>query len=363
MAIGDNIRRLRRERDITQEQLAELLGISSQAVSGWECGRTAPDISQIAPLASIFEVSSDVILGIDIKHKSRRIGQLYDEMYETACSGDHRTAIRLADDALKEFPDSHRLMSFFANEIYLYGHGIICDEWDRYSSRALGYLDILRTSDDSSLRNEAIVTTCLWYSCSGRKDEAAELAKSLEASQTSGELLARIYTGTKRFEVCRDEVVGQFVHAIGYMLDELTDCTYDGGKPVYSDDEKLKLGDMCIEMFRMLIPDGDYMFYAQYIECAARSNAYICAGHRDRERTLGYIRLAADMAVHFDGYVPNTPHTSPVLRGMKGEEIWWHDNHNRSYDLRNRLLMKDYEFLHGDSEFTAILDGLQKTAK
>ena len=45
MTIGETIRRLRRERDITQEGLAELLGISSQSVSGWETGRTAPDLS------------------------------------------------------------------------------------------------------------------------------------------------------------------------------------------------------------------------------------------------------------------------------------------------------------------------------
>ncbi len=36
-SIGQNIKRLRRERDITQESLAEYLGITSQAVSGWEC--------------------------------------------------------------------------------------------------------------------------------------------------------------------------------------------------------------------------------------------------------------------------------------------------------------------------------------
>ena len=50
MSIGSTIKRLRREKDITQEQLAEYLGITSRAISQWECDRTAPDISQIPAL-------------------------------------------------------------------------------------------------------------------------------------------------------------------------------------------------------------------------------------------------------------------------------------------------------------------------
>ena len=65
-SIGETIRNLRRERDITQESLASMLGVTSQSVSQWENGRTLPDISLLAPLAHIFDVSADVILGIDI---------------------------------------------------------------------------------------------------------------------------------------------------------------------------------------------------------------------------------------------------------------------------------------------------------
>ena len=50
MSVGSTIKRMRREKDITQEQLAEYLGITSRAISQWECGRTAPDISQLPAL-------------------------------------------------------------------------------------------------------------------------------------------------------------------------------------------------------------------------------------------------------------------------------------------------------------------------
>ena len=71
MSIGTTIKRLRRERDITQEQLAEYLGISTGAASQWECDRTAPDITQLPLLANIFDVSTDELLKLTEKRKMK----------------------------------------------------------------------------------------------------------------------------------------------------------------------------------------------------------------------------------------------------------------------------------------------------
>ena len=65
MTIGAKIKKLRRERDMTQEDLAEALGISAASVSQWECDKTAPDISQLPVLSNIFEVTTDFLLGVD----------------------------------------------------------------------------------------------------------------------------------------------------------------------------------------------------------------------------------------------------------------------------------------------------------
>ena len=363
MTIGENIRRLRRERDITQEGLAEMLGISSQAVSGWETNRTAPDISQLAPLCSIFEVSADVILGIDVDAKQRRIEELYRAAHEIACTGDHSRSIGMAEDALAQFPDSHKLMQFYAEEIYLYSHMIAEEAREAAEKRALGYLDILRTSPDTRIRNEAIVISCLWFARLGRTEEAEALAKSMESSWTSGELLGRIYKGTKKAQAHQNEVVGQFVHAMGYQLDELLDCRNDDGSPICTEDEKLELMGMSVQMFRLMIPQGDYMFYAQYIEVLRSKMAAIYLARQDCVNALACIRDAAEMAVHFDTYETGTPHTSPLLRGLGGLERWWHDTHNRSHDLLKYLDGDDCAILHENPEFRAILDELRKYAK
>ena len=61
MSIGSTIKHLRREKDVTQEQFAEYLGITSRAVSQWECERTVPDIYMLPTIAAFFDVSIDYL--------------------------------------------------------------------------------------------------------------------------------------------------------------------------------------------------------------------------------------------------------------------------------------------------------------
>ena len=66
--IGENIRNYRRNADMTQERLAELLGVSYQSVSRWENGTTYPDLELIPMLAQIFSVTIED--GVNIEKNS-----------------------------------------------------------------------------------------------------------------------------------------------------------------------------------------------------------------------------------------------------------------------------------------------------
>ena len=77
---GENIKRLRRDRDLTQEALADALGVSAQSVSKWECAYGYPDITQLPAIANFFGVTVDAILGNDAQGKEeerRRFGEKY----------------------------------------------------------------------------------------------------------------------------------------------------------------------------------------------------------------------------------------------------------------------------------------------
>ena len=63
ISIGENIKRLRRSKGMTQEQLADILNISNAAVSKWERGDSFPDITLLFPIADYFGVSVDELMG------------------------------------------------------------------------------------------------------------------------------------------------------------------------------------------------------------------------------------------------------------------------------------------------------------
>ena len=69
--IGENIKKLRNEKQVTQEQLAEYLSISYQAVSKWENNVTTPDIFLLPKIAEYFEVPIDELFKVNANYKNR----------------------------------------------------------------------------------------------------------------------------------------------------------------------------------------------------------------------------------------------------------------------------------------------------
>ena len=63
ISIGENIKRLRKQKDITQEKLAEALNVSVVAVSKWERNESYPDITLLFHLAHYFKISVDELMG------------------------------------------------------------------------------------------------------------------------------------------------------------------------------------------------------------------------------------------------------------------------------------------------------------
>lgn len=69
MSIGQNIKKYRKEKGYTQRDLADLIGVSVQAISKWETDTGAPDISQVVPLASALDISTDALF--DYEHYTK----------------------------------------------------------------------------------------------------------------------------------------------------------------------------------------------------------------------------------------------------------------------------------------------------
>lgn len=78
--LSKNICRYRKEKGMTQEDLAQKLGLTFQAVSKWETAQTMPDISLLPKLSQLLEVSVDRLLGYSVPERERTI---YETAYKT----------------------------------------------------------------------------------------------------------------------------------------------------------------------------------------------------------------------------------------------------------------------------------------
>ena len=109
--IGMNIKRLRLAKGLTQEQLAELLTISTAAVSKWEAKNTYPDITMLFPLAEIFGVTVDELLGYDVAKAKADVDKILAEYQRLYVEGRFAEGKELIVNARKKYPHDYRIMN------------------------------------------------------------------------------------------------------------------------------------------------------------------------------------------------------------------------------------------------------------
>lgn len=111
--IGENIKRLRLGRQITQEQLSVAMGVSCAAVSKWERGETFPEISLLPMLANYFGVSIDELMGYDAARVEEEIRQFMEEHRRLFTAGKKEEYTRLSEKAYREYPNDYRVMNYY----------------------------------------------------------------------------------------------------------------------------------------------------------------------------------------------------------------------------------------------------------
>ena len=109
ITIGTNVKRLRAEKGVTQEQLAEAMNVTCAAVSKWERGETYPDVTLLQPLAYYFGVSLDELMGYDKEKVDQKIEELIAEFWRLYRK-DWRAAYKLIEDAYRAYPNDYRVM-------------------------------------------------------------------------------------------------------------------------------------------------------------------------------------------------------------------------------------------------------------
>ena len=180
----DKIKKLRKEKDMTQEQLAEYMGVSPQAVSRWETGATCPDIFALPSLAELFGISVDELLGVDEKEKQKDIRNIISVAEEKLNEGIIDEPIVELRNALNKYPNNEQLLCSLMYALY-----VACEDEElckAYDGEIVSIAyRIEQHSTDSDSRNTARSILFRHYCDTNRKAEALQIADGMARIETS----------------------------------------------------------------------------------------------------------------------------------------------------------------------------------
>ena len=182
--MGQIIKNLRKGRGFTQEELAERLGVTYQAISKWENDSGMPDISQIVPLATIFDVSTDFLFGID--HTSE------------------------TEDALKIVSTANSIQEYGKLDTYLKSYDILMEGLKRYPNNYLITFNCMNLGVSLSLpdngwiyakdRAEAIIHETI-----RQANFIISNSKNVSDILWARQNLVFLYSATKKFDLATTE--------------------------------------------------------------------------------------------------------------------------------------------------------------
>ena len=191
--IGETIKHLRKERDITQDELADILGVSSQSVSRWECGMCYPDMELLPVLSDFFGVTVDTLLGVNEKIEQSKVDQYLKRFQKEINCGRIYDCIAIAREGVAEYPNNYALLNKLMYALFLSGDsdGNI-PEWkenmEKYDAEitALGER-IMKYCPDQNIRLEATARLAFNHCEMGRKEIGKAVYETLPPAEFSKE--------------------------------------------------------------------------------------------------------------------------------------------------------------------------------
>lgn len=290
MTIGETIRHYRKNRELTQAQLAKEVGVSIQAISKWETGAGCPDVSQIVPLARALRITTDVLLHFNDRRED--FEKLWYETNErTHC--DPRQMREVSRAALEVYPeDEIFLLRAAVDEEQLAFLTEDERERERHLHSALQHFRRLLRADPED--GNAKVSMTRIYAYLGMDDEAAAMAYQCEGEDR--EIALKYCLKGDDLRRHRQKLADRKLASLLYEL-------MDGD---------LGMLDAAEGIIRAAIPDGNYQHYYEFLAhiFMKRFDYYRAGG--DMEAACAAARQVLELAKEADA-VRSRAFTAPLF--------------------------------------------------
>jgi len=295
--IGQRIKQLRKKNDLTQEKLADLLGVTYQSVSKWECGTTMPDLAMIVPLARVLHVSTDDLLGMKPAEQDERKAYFDSEYVEFWKKEDHEADYLLAKQAAEEYPEEYKYWHWLGTvEYYISFNRQKQEGFLEMMDNAIKHLlTVYENCPDEKLRKSALWNIICAYRYSNRIDEATQYAEQYpESDPTSRD---------DAMELCL-EGEELLIHQQRMLSDTLSKLCGILGKMWTFRDAADPRAQACAEaektIIEAIIPDGNALRFNIYLSGIHEKLADIALASKDYDTAVKELKKALDYAIEME---------------------------------------------------------------
>ncbi|MBQ9793470.1 MAG: helix-turn-helix transcriptional regulator [Clostridia bacterium] len=307
--IADNIKRLRKAGLLTQEQLAEALGVTVGAVYKWENGRSVPELGMLMRLSDLFQVSLDALVGYQAQ--SGGVVAVAERIHALQQDKKYDEAAAEAEKALLRYPNDFRIV-YRAGELYAVA-GIELKR-EKHLYRCIELMErsvqLLSQNTDPSICEaslQAQIAQC--YLVLGKTQKGVEILKRYNVRGVNDPLIAIALAGDELMDgnvlgLGLEDAVPFMMGAFGSLLTNairtlLAYSNYYGRKKEYANAcDALLLLTGLLEGIRM---DQDAPCYVDKVNApcyAACAKFFLLLGEEDKVES--YLRRAYRSAVRFD---------------------------------------------------------------
>ena len=332
--MGQTIAKLRRDRNLTQEKLAEQLSVSAQAVSKWENAACYPDIDMLPRLAHFFGVSIDTLFGYT-DTRARQIDETLDRIDRMNRQNNGEDVnldecIALAREAVLQYPGEERILVALASVLYNAGyvrygeyHLTDADGYDildtarhrayaEWKEAIALYEKALRTIPAGKTRERAIRELAQLYLNTGEADRARAVVENAPDLYGTRDLLIATATDGKARAVAYGEALLRTIQLASELMVSTVITYRDNMAPA----EKVRSLRDAIGIFALVCTDGSCGTHHYYIARVYTLLSFYLwlDGRRDEAFDALY-----EASAQFDrgrSFAQNrgTTYTSPLLR-------------------------------------------------
>ncbi len=304
---GENVKRLRKEKELTQETLADFLGVSFQTISKWERGENYPDITMLPTIASFFNVTIDDLLGVNKSLEKQKINE-YLKLYDDMKLKDLSLTYKKFQKAVKEFPNDYRILIRYMELLYEvkgFGQGEYKDiskEIDSIYEKIQSHC----TDDNIRIRSKVIMISHLvtLYQCVPNEkgkyrvykeylNQAEEIVSTLPSINDTKELmLMSLAFDTENYNTTHRNALEELLFI---MQDTLLGYSYN-----YKPEKRLEILNHVQGLINLIFDDGNYGK-----NCVNRLYNYGHIGYLyhqigDDGNALKYLKITAEYAKELD---------------------------------------------------------------